>query len=798
MPPQEPGAEPGAEPGDVRYGGCSSTASPVRSKLTLCVATPTHAQSGRSGSVEPMMTLDDLIAKSRPPVGRGDNSNRANKVLNGTPHVVQPNHQSTRTTSPILLYGLSNSHRGVLQGPPPPRHPARVDPTPSSGKSRPLPRSPWAGKEKPELRAFAPGLAMKKPKVDPYASLGSALSKQSFSMAADLAVPEIRGTWTTIDRDTNVLGFDRLWHKERNKDKSATDAGRAEKIDNGGSSMAVAPSPSTTIRMSEGEESNHEILDDRFENPDIDIDEDIRKKFLSVKEVTTERPPPGSLLEHRNPFLLKSASSAPMTVIIGGRVAKVLKPKADLRGEFQDRFGNYVGENLGRMKKHLIEDRQMKIRLRDEEMVEATKQKRAFEALGPEEREVAIAKRQVPMGFITGGQGAAPADIFEFSDIPEVYLRPVLENTSARRNRSTTLPRQSVTDKASSSKPSVTGKSDASSRTRETTTSSGSGFHPIEEFDSSYLAQKDAHQPTPASGTSNSTVRATGANTVSISTTRKSRGRKIQTTISSTDPSGVPSLVDEDPDLVHPEDVEDIPGEYIPENSDAKADVWTKLRKTSLIRGRVVSVTLHDPVHFTPGAVMERVFGGIIQEVQFHPKERIALVVFVFPAEAEDFVRHVKAMKENNYQEHRRLQIDADWYKGSEHNAVYPLTYQIALRVIGDDTRRVLGVNGIPLQKKKEQVNEELKLNLGKLMVKVGLMTSNKRYVRERDGKMAIIEFSSIRDAVEAMRLFSAGIFTCIITRASESDRICEEPKRTKLLLRAFVQVDKIDLTRMF
>ena len=246
--------------------------------------------------------------------------------------------------------------------------------------------------------------------------------------------------------------------------------------------------------------------------------------------------------------------------------------------------------------------------------------------------------------------------------------------------------------------------------------------------------------------------------------------------MSSPDPS-TPSVIDEDPELAPIEDVEDLPGEFVVEDDETKANAWANLYKLSSIRGRVVSVTLHDPVQFTPGAVMDRVFGGIIQEVQFHPRERVALIVFIFPAEAENFVKHVKAIKENNDQEYRRLQIDADWYLGSEHSAVYPFRHQITLRVIGENARRVLGINGLSMQKKKEEVNKELKVYLGKLMVKVGLITPNKRYVQERgknqgclfkafyktnilfsDGKMAIIEFASIKDAIEARRLFEAGL----------------------------------------
>src|SRR5262249_6431483 len=86
-----PSQDPDAEPGDVRRGECSNTAFPVCSKLTLRVATSPHAQPGRVPElVEPAMTLEDLIAKWRPPVGREDNSNRVDRVLNETPRAVQP------------------------------------------------------------------------------------------------------------------------------------------------------------------------------------------------------------------------------------------------------------------------------------------------------------------------------------------------------------------------------------------------------------------------------------------------------------------------------------------------------------------------------------------------------------------------------------------------------------------------------------------------------------------------------------------------------------------------------------
>jgi len=80
--------------------------------------------------------------------------------------------------------------------------------------------------------------------------------------------------------------------------------------------------------------------------------------------------------------------------------------------------------------------------------------------------------------------------------------------------------------------------------------------------------------------------------------------------------------------------------------------------------GRVVLVHLHQLVKFTPGAIAKRVFGGIIQEMQLFPVQRVAIVIFLHPSEAKAFVRHVKKTHEQGTRnEIVTLQIEAGWYK---------------------------------------------------------------------------------------------------------------------------------------
>lgn len=106
-------------------------------------------------------------------------------------------------------------------------------------------------------------------------------------------------------------------------------------------------------------------------------------------------------------------------------------------------------------------------------------------------------------------------------------------------------------------------------------------------------------------------------------------------------------------------------------------DRWGAAKKFERVKvasdkdGRVVSVRLHEPVVFTSSAVCERLFSGKVQEIQYHPEERLALVVFAFPAEAAAFLTHVKNLRENSAHEYRRynqyvqfLELSADRTKG--------------------------------------------------------------------------------------------------------------------------------------
>ncbi|MCJ1431654.1 hypothetical protein MMC27_001009 [Xylographa pallens] len=198
----------------------------------------------------------------------------------------------------------------------------------------------------------------------------------------------------------------------------------------------------------------------------------------------------------------------------------------------------------------------------------------------------------------------------------------------------------------------------------------------------------------------------------------------------------------------------------LPERTDFE-DRWgsearfDKIKNASTKHGRVVMVRLHEPVQFTSSAISERLFGGAIQEIQYHPAERMALVVFLFPSEAAAMVQHVKNIRENNAHEYRRLQIDAEWYKGLETKAVYPAQVFTLATMLTEEASRIVLVTHVSVSKKTQDFAQDMKTSFpDKIIVKAAISKPIKRYVQERDGNSGILEFTSIKDAFEVMEAF--------------------------------------------
>lgn len=278
-------------------------------------------------------------------------------------------------------------------------------------------------------RTFAPGLALRKPKVNPYDPQNRLAPKEEYSFMRERQDAVVRGAWTAIDPDSGTRLWDRRHHAEVEERAQARSEGRVISR-----ASSARPDPwsgwasSTTSEYSDVQsvksESNSTIpatIDARFENPDLDVDPEVREKFIGVQDVLRQNRGPLSAFEQRNN--LSYNPSAPVHVIIGGEIAKTLVSKVDRRGELRDRHGNYVdGINRGLMKKRFEEDRKRKIEERDDELQRASKERRAWMALTPEERERRLMKSQRNKSLVAllgaGLDNADNADLYNYETIP--------------------------------------------------------------------------------------------------------------------------------------------------------------------------------------------------------------------------------------------------------------------------------------------------------------------------------------------------------------------------------------------
>lgn len=140
---------------------------------------------------------------------------------------------------------------------------------------------------------------------------------------------------------------------------------------------------------------------------------------------------------------------------------------------------------------------------------------------------------------------------------------------------------------------------------------------------------------------------------------------------------------------------------------------------------------------------------------RYFPEDRAAIVVFVYPYEASGFLRHIKCAKENDAHAYRRLQLDAEWYGGHERDAIYPSQNFVMAAAVGESASRVLLIRGVDKRKTTAEVAHDLKIRFyDKILVKVAVVPPSKRYVQARDGNMGIIEFASIKDAMDVRERF--------------------------------------------
>lgn len=119
------------------------------------------------------------------------------------------------------------------------------------------------------------------------------------------------------------------------------------------------------------------------------------------------------------------------------------------------------------------------------------------------------------------------------------------------------------------------------------------------------------------------------------------------------------------------------------------------------------------------------------------------MIAFLFPWEAEAFLKHIQMAREKSDHEFRRLQISAEWYRGLEIDSVYPGQKHLIAKVLGENASRAVRIDGISKEIKKDMLLEVFKQHFPDL-VRLRLVVPKKRYEQEReDSNMMILEFNS-------------------------------------------------------
>ncbi|KFY97764.1 hypothetical protein V498_01887 [Pseudogymnoascus sp. VKM F-4517 (FW-2822)] len=230
---------------------------------------------------------------------------------------------------------------------------------------------------------------------------------------------------------------------------------------------------------------------------------------------------------------------------------------------------------------------------------------------------------------------------------------------------------------------------------------------------------------------------------------------------------GLIAAYDDSPTLRTPTDI-DIPPALLTEDDE---QLYSYATGNMGERGRVITMRLHAVQEtqggpgdvlpkFTPGAIAERIFGGVVQEFQLHPEKRTAVVVFMHPREARSFVHHVRNVRQKGTEHDiRDLQIEASWFRGIESQAILPAQPNLLKHSItASGARRCILISHIPKEKSNSVVFQELSASFGTILVRTSLITPQQNYILQSEGKQALIEFANLQDAIRAYDDLNAGL----------------------------------------
>jgi hypothetical protein len=461
-------------------------------------------------------------------------------------------------------------------------------------------------------------------------------------------------------------------------------------------------------------------FDGRLENPRLNIDPNVRVNFVPLSQLHSA-PVKRSAFEMQNPTLIASNKDTRISTIIGGETVTYTPNPMDERVRSLDRHGNYIGKNQGEISKRLKHQHIEKATTRDTEMVEATKAYQALLAMTPEARTELLERLRKPFVFY----GAFDADQQELDEIPEIYTRAASSIRVMNWMDSNSPGAQNIPGTTKALASSTVSSSHAESADGFQTFddfgdlddfAAGSSFVPLESRvqrlvertqkyfeDAVFFGKKTSKDqvsqgpnsvrpPLPSQSSDFNSRNLPSPRSQSFTTPRNYQSSDLSARAPSSHRSGStaraqyrfpqttpgrselgqspkassrgiddPFTFDDSPEFQIPQDV----------NIDSTVDLTAQQDRLYQLAtsksqkyGRVVLIRLHEPVKFTPGAIAQRVFGGIVQEMQLFPTQRLAIVVFLHCTEAKAFIRHVKRTHEiGSAYEIRYLQIEAGWYK---------------------------------------------------------------------------------------------------------------------------------------
>ena len=398
--------------------------------------------------------------------------------------------------------------------------------------------------------------------------------------------------------------------------------------------------------------------DPRTENTELDIEAGVRANFPDICEMYKGR-----------------SDTRPIKNIFSKTAISVHVPNIDERVMDLDRFGNRIAnvQQPGEVKKALKERHLELVRERDEQMLKATAEVRAWRAMDPEERADRLAILRNPVDLWHGEAGAAPEDNFEFDEIPHVYTHAVsnqeieawMQRNDVSEAAENDLGFQSFGDEDEMFNEGIHANSNSLSEVQNAQLDS---FNASKGHNDDFASRT---QPFGRKRRSEKQIDQLASDLLAVNLNRRSRSRSVKSSRrqreisqSYSSHSVTTDLAILDDSLIIP-DIEDTTVDLSQElTSEEALDNIVRCCTNARAKGRLVVVQLDPLVHFTPAAITKRVFGGVVQDIKFYEAQRKAIIVFMHCAEAKAFVNHVKKVKKSGTaQEKRALQINADWYQ---------------------------------------------------------------------------------------------------------------------------------------